>query len=532
MSDKLSFWGDGIPILIPDKSTGGMDYWGDGEPSPNTALMYEVQTLTPEGIASEEAFGSPAVTNSIASQAINLLNEGIPTEEAVGEPRLAVGPVTVQPTGIVSEEDFGTAEIQPGPVTLSPSGIVSEEACGEPRLGEVIAIVPGYLVGLLVEARSYFLQPLQGPRGLLLVQKVLNILTSISGYDANRARIDLSHAIQYAYLGYYYSALYTTWAINDLTYRSEEYPGGWAVDWCDSGIPSKEAVGVPVVTAEPVIRAISIPPSDEYFPDTVGAPTILPGPVLIDLDDEGIESLQAVGRPTVQPGSTSVYPESIATAEAFGTAKVTSAIKPEAIPSEEAVGEPALTCGPVDVRPAAIVTQEAVGMPVLGLNITRLIGVESEEAFGNTQVLPGPVDLVPVGIVTQEAAGTPQLNFGMHPGGIASEEAFGNPQLNLVIFPEGIASKERFGPNSKFKCGPVSIWQRSIPSEEMVGQPYIKRPERTDLITLEVNFRDDLFLVAGVFDLDLYRARLEAVELIAGAVEIDLHLDEREVVNG
>lgn len=32
MSDRLSYWGDGSPWLLPDLSTEGVDYWGDGHP--------------------------------------------------------------------------------------------------------------------------------------------------------------------------------------------------------------------------------------------------------------------------------------------------------------------------------------------------------------------------------------------------------------------------------------------------------------------------------------------------------------------
>lgn len=60
------------------------------------------QEVTPTGIASEEAFGTPGFTAK----------------------------VTVSPSGIVSGEAFGTAAMQPGPVNVFPSGIASGEAFG------------------------------------------------------------------------------------------------------------------------------------------------------------------------------------------------------------------------------------------------------------------------------------------------------------------------------------------------------------------------------------------------------------------
>lgn len=89
------------------------------------------QALSPSGIASEEAFGSPVVAGPIIAS-------GIASAEAFGEPVLAGAPQSVTPSGIF-EESFGTPKVA-GPVIAS--GIASEEAFGTPTVNLQQAVAP------------------------------------------------------------------------------------------------------------------------------------------------------------------------------------------------------------------------------------------------------------------------------------------------------------------------------------------------------------------------------------------------------
>lgn len=138
---------ESVRLFVP---SGGRLYVPAGGASP--------QTLSPESIASAEAFGTPVVTpgevslapESIASAeafgspvvtpgAVTLSPSSIETAEAFGTPTVSPGAVTVSPESIGSAEAFGTPVVTPGAVSLAPSSIASAEAFGTPvvTLGEV-----------------------------------------------------------------------------------------------------------------------------------------------------------------------------------------------------------------------------------------------------------------------------------------------------------------------------------------------------------------------------------------------------------
>ena len=90
-----------------------------------TAVISQATFITPSGIASEEAFGTAVLTTG----AVIVTPSGIASAEAFGTAVITQGFV-ITPTGIASAEAFGTAAITTGAVTLSPTGIASEEAFG------------------------------------------------------------------------------------------------------------------------------------------------------------------------------------------------------------------------------------------------------------------------------------------------------------------------------------------------------------------------------------------------------------------
>ncbi len=81
------------------------------------------QTISPVGIASAEAFGTPSI-------ALVVFPAGIASAEAFGTVSVELA---VAPAGIASEEAFGTPVITAGAVIM-PAGIASEEAFGDPTV--------------------------------------------------------------------------------------------------------------------------------------------------------------------------------------------------------------------------------------------------------------------------------------------------------------------------------------------------------------------------------------------------------------
>lgn len=113
-------------------------------------------------------------------------------------------------------------------------------------------------------------------------------------------------------------------------------------------------------------------------------------------------------------GDQTLNPSSIASAEAFGTARIDQTI-----------------------TATGIVTAEAFGTARVDQTITAT-GIASEEAFGTASVA---YVISPNGIVSEEAFGTTTVTpdfVAITPSGIASEEAFGNP----VVFIEGAVTKK------------------------------------------------------------------------------------------
>lgn len=135
------------------------------------------------------------------------------------------------------------------------------------------------------------------------------------------------------------------------------------------------------------------------------------------------------------PPSQVIAPGGIASAEAFGSAKVAGPIIVGGIASAEAFGAALLIGAPQTVIPGGIF-EEAFGIPkVAGPIIVG--GIASAEAFG-TALVNLVQKVLPGGIASAEAFGTPYVSNvqSIRPGGIASAEAFGTPVV--AAGPQGI----------------------------------------------------------------------------------------------
>lgn len=155
--------------------------------------------------------------------------------------------------------------------------------------------------------------------------------------------------------------------------------------------------------------------------------------------------------PPPHPPTQTISPSGIATAEAFGTAKVNGRVALEGIATAEAFGTP-VVAGPVIA--SGIATAEAFGTPRVNPSIAPS-GIATAEAFGTPVVTATEnITIVPTGIATAEAFGTLQLNQQIVGTGIATAEAFGTLSVNQKVVPTGIATAEAFG--SPVVVGPLS----------------------------------------------------------------------------
>lgn len=92
-------------------------------------------TISPTGIPSEEAIGSPQLSLEVAGAG------GIVSAEALGTPGAAA---VLEPQGIVSEEAFGTPTVGAIPASITDAGgIASEEAVGTPTVALGAVVIAG-----------------------------------------------------------------------------------------------------------------------------------------------------------------------------------------------------------------------------------------------------------------------------------------------------------------------------------------------------------------------------------------------------
>ena len=149
----------------------------------------------------------------------------------------------------------------------------------------------------------------------------------------------------------------------------------------------------------------------------------------------GIASAEAFGTATITTGGVSVSPTGIATAEVFGTATVSNGavtISPTGISSLEDFGTPVINVGAITVSPSSITSGETFGTAIItlegGLQTISPTGIVSLESFGTPVIVTGTIIVSPSSIASLEAMGIPVIttgSVGIIPIGIASNEVFG-----------------------------------------------------------------------------------------------------------
>jgi len=122
------------PVLTPTGIASGEAF---GSPT----LTPGAVTVTATGIASVEAFG----TATVQTGAVTVTATAIGSGEAFGTPSVSQGAGSAQSlsaTGIASGEAFGSPEVQPGTATIAPPGIGSGVVFGVPNLLGQVGILP------------------------------------------------------------------------------------------------------------------------------------------------------------------------------------------------------------------------------------------------------------------------------------------------------------------------------------------------------------------------------------------------------
>ena len=471
------------------------------------------ETITPNGIASGEAFGSLTITtgnidvspNSIPSGEafgdltittgnVDILPNGIPSEEAFGTPTVSVGNVNISPNGIPSEEAFGDLFITtytamfpqsipsqeafgiptlvPAPVSITPNGIASEEAFGIPSL--VYMIDPPSIV-----SEEAFGLP------TILIGSVSILAPNGIPSEEAFGNPTLVQAPLYAILpnsilsGEAWGT--PTFALQDFIYPIGIESGeAWGLlvigkQLILQGIPSGESFGEPIL----LMGSGFVYPNGIESAEAFGNPTVLVG--IAYIAPSGVPSEEAFGTPTVNVGNVNVAPDGIVSSEAWGTPEIgvgSTYVVPDGIVSDEAFGTPTVTVGYIDIAPQGIQSEEGWGNPyvtVSGVQISPY-SIVSSEAFGSLSVNVGSVDITPIGIESEEQWGSFIVTPGaveIVPNGIASEETFGSVNLSMQIQVEGIVTGEQWG-TPTLSVGPVEINLIGINSQEEWGSPIVR----------------------------------------------------------
>jgi hypothetical protein len=383
-----------------------LGYSTDIAPEPGAHAVYAeiltlpgtVSTVTPNGITSNEQFGSPSVTPG----SMTLAQSGIGSGERFGSPTVTSS-ASILPSGIVSSERFGTPTIS-ATANISPAGIPSSEQPGSASVTSLATISP---VG--IKSGEQFGSPA--------------VLATVSINGAGVASSEVFGAASVT-------------------------PG--AVTVSTAAISSGEQIGSPAITPGAVnITSVGIITGEQF-----GSPVIFTS---VAVTPSGVTSGERFGQPTVSAGTATATPGTIGSSESFGAAGVSAGpvgISPGSVASGELLGSPTVAGSGVGLAPSGITSSEQFGSSTVipGVVTVNTVGITSAEQFGSPAVTSSSSNVSPSGIVSTERFGSPAVTPGatvLLPLGIPTGEQFGSPSIAIVAdqttHPAGVASGERFG---------------------------------------------------------------------------------------
>lgn len=436
---------------------GSRAYGAGGYEGPAPVLAAPPQTIVAVGIATAEAFGSPAVSSKITAgggyggSTYGAIGYGL---SAVTTDASAAGPQTIVGAGIASAEAFGTPTVVTS-TTVVLTGIFGpgdiqtlwDDATtpGTDDSTDTSSVVLGLRFtvladGHIVGARFYKSVANTGTHTASLWDDGGGLLAtgtftseSASGWQEMRFDDPVTvsegdrFAISYlAPVGHYAADGGFFNGVNVVVGPLEAEATG--LGFGPNGMYEYSGTHVyPTQTFNSTNYWVQ-----PLYADTIqfGEPTITNVPPGAVIEATGIGSAETFGSPLVAPG--------------------VAAISPVGISSSEAFGQPALS-SIAYILPIGIdtVVSEEFGLPtVTSVAYASPIGIPSAEALG-VPALSSVAYILPNPIGSAEVFGAPALYSiaYINPIGLASAEVFGIPSLYAIayIVPTGIGSAEAFG---------------------------------------------------------------------------------------
>ncbi len=408
-------WGIKAGVGVTTMSGNIDDYAYDLGPS--DLIPPEPFTVSPPGIASDEAFGTVDV--SMSGGATTVSPTAIASAEAFGTAVVST-PITLTPTGINSAEAFGTVSVTT-PITLTPTAIGSAEAFGTVSVNAVTNVT----FSGIASAEAF------GTPTITIVGGPVTP-TSIASAEAHGSPSITGILVTNP------TAIGSAEALGSPTITA-------VITVSPGGIATANAFGTAVIST-----TIQLSPGGIASAEAFGTPVITKN---ITVSPTGIASAEAVPSPVVTTSGSST-PVSIPSAEAFGTVTVVTnqTVSPGGIASAGAYGSPTIT-GALTITLSGITSGETFGSPTIGgvLNVTLPgYGIGSHETV-MAPTITANVTSTPTGIPTGNAWGTPNITLGaitvMAPS-IQTQQAFGVVTVgggNTMLWAEPVLSAEAFG---------------------------------------------------------------------------------------
>ncbi|MDQ0923338.1 hypothetical protein QF038_001846 [Pseudarthrobacter sp. W1I19] len=359
-----------IPARIPNRKVGPMALrrkWR--QPSwQSYAMSDSAQSISPTGIPSTAAIGSPAVSPG----AVDISAAAIGASASFGTPTVSPGPVAITVTGIASTALMGSPAVSPGPVNISASGNGSALSLGSPTLSPGAVSVPPTGVASTAAVGAPTLSP-----GSVAIST-----TGVASGSAVGTPV--------------------------LT------PG--ASDVSPTGVASTVTIGSPTLSP----GAASASPAGVGSTASIGSPSLSSAATL---QPTSIDSTAALGSPTLT-SSASLIPSGIASTLSLGSPTValvdSLVVTPSGIVSTAAIGSPTLVPGPAAVTPAGIASTATIGSASLepgGVTIAAT-GILSTASIGTPTLIAGDVNLALTGIESSLGIGSAILTLA---GGFQAE---------------------------------------------------------------------------------------------------------------
>ena len=353
------------------------DTAGLAHPTPLMFVEEAPQDVSPTGIASASAFGTPKVSMQVRPT-------GLASASAFGTPKISM---QVRPTGLASASAFGTARVS---MQVRPVGLASASAFGSPTVTSRATVAPTGIASTSAFGTPRIAVHLH-PTGI-----------------ASASAFGLPTVMSLA-----------TIAPTGLASASAFGTARVSMQVRPTGLASASAFGSPLVqtaNGPQTIVAMSIASASAF-----GSPSLS-----MQVRPTSLASASAFGTPRI---AVHLHPTGVASTSSFGSPSLSMQVRPTSLPSASAFGTPriGLYLGPVGIG-----STSSFGTPTIAVHV-HPSGIASTSAFGSPTISTGAVTLLAVGIPSSSAFGVPTVLLSgsqvVLPVGLASASAFGFPVI-------------------------------------------------------------------------------------------------------